>query len=237
MPTSIFIRSYHKDIEWLKWCLKSIEKYCTGFCELVLCYPQGQSAAFSGINFSKFEFHKITSLDYRRDYLGQQVSKLMAYKHCKGDFILYVDSDCLFNDHVTPETYQVNGKPILYKTPYELVGDAICWKPITELAVGFEVNFEYMRSFPFLFHKDSVKNAVEKYIPYNIEYFILDRRANSFSEFNFLGALIEKNESSKYHIIRTDTEAMYDRHLTQRWSWGGLTSDVVDQIKKELGAF
>ena len=42
MKVSILIVTYGKDFHWLKWCLKSIEKFSTGFHELVVAIPMNE---------------------------------------------------------------------------------------------------------------------------------------------------------------------------------------------------
>jgi hypothetical protein len=40
MQTDIFIRTYGKDLEWLKYCLRSVAKYCSGFRQIVIVIPK-----------------------------------------------------------------------------------------------------------------------------------------------------------------------------------------------------
>ena len=43
MTTDIFIKSYRGDFEWLPGCLHSIQKYATGFRDVVIVVPDTDS--------------------------------------------------------------------------------------------------------------------------------------------------------------------------------------------------
>ena len=46
MKTSILVVSYLQDLPWLTHCLRSIEKFATGFHETVVLVPQDEAQRF-----------------------------------------------------------------------------------------------------------------------------------------------------------------------------------------------
>ena len=46
---SVFIRTYHGDLAWLKYCLASVHRNLRGWAEIVVCIPEGQEALLEGI--------------------------------------------------------------------------------------------------------------------------------------------------------------------------------------------
>jgi len=223
MTTSIFIRTYHKDIAWLNYALKSIHKYCSGFCEIVICIPKSQRALLNHLTAEKV----VVCPDYTNDYLGQQVSKMLAYKYCSGDMIFYTDSDCIFLKPTKPEDFLINGLPFILKTPYEKVGDAICWKKPTELALRYPIGYEYMRRLPLMYYSNTLRN-INKYLLGSQDYIL---KQEMFSEFNIIGAFAEKFETNSYAFLDTDTCELPPLHLKQFFSHDG-----VERFEEEIKA-
>lgn len=225
MTTSIYLRTYHKDIAWLHKALESIYKYCTGFKDIIICIPQSQRHLLNHLTAEKI----VTCPDYANDYLGQQISKLLAYQHTDADYVFYTDSDCIFLKPTKPEDFFIDGKPYLLKTPYSKVGDAICWKEPTETALNAKVEYEYMRRLPLIYHTSTLRD-IDKFMG-GIERYILSR--SSFSEFNLIGAYAEIHEPESYVFLDTDTNALPAICLKQFFSHDGVdnfTNEIHDYI-------
>jgi hypothetical protein len=224
----IFIRSYKKDFEWLEYCLRSIRNHNKDNARVVLVVPtcDYQEA-------KKFQ-HNIDVLiatlpQHEKGYICQQISKLNAHTYCGSEYILYVDSDCIFFEDFTIESFMREGKPLMLKTRYELVGDAICWKAPTEALTGLELSYEYMRRLPLLHLKSTLEGLHNQYP--NLLHSVAT--INHVSEFNIIGAYIDAFESEKYHILDTDIEVP-PTVARQYWSWGGLTEEIKKEVENEL---
>ena len=226
---SIFIRTYHKDLKWLKYCLESIHKNLTGWNEIVICIPTGQESLLSHLTQEKVVTCKI----HKDDYLFQQVSKLQAHKYCKGDYILFVDSDVIFKKGASVTDYFINNKPIILKSRYDSVGDAICWKEPTEKLFKENIEFEFMRRLPLLYHKSTLEMINESFP--DLENYIMSQPHRQFSEFNALGYYSEKMQNESYSIIDvTDglSEEIPENKAVQFWSWSNLTPFEEMKIKQ-----
>lgn len=228
MSTAIFIRTYKGDLEWLKYCLRSIHKFCTGFDEIIIAIPFNQAHFL--IPFNLIRERVVHSLVYERDYLGQQISKLQAFKHTRADYIMFVDSDCVFHAPASPELFMQDGKPVILKTHYSKAGDAICWQDITEQFAGYRPEYEYMRRMPLLYRRDTLEALWDD----SLQERIMAQPGHSFSEFNLIGAYAEKHEAEKYVFLDTDKIELPSAVLKQHWSWGGLNNDLRKELEEIL---
>ncbi len=234
MSVAIFIRTYKNDLDWLQYCLKSITKYVTGYDKIVVCIPENQVRLLGDFNLDNI----VTCPVYKDDYLGQQLSKLMADTYCNTDYVVYVDSDCVFTEPVDlSKRMFFEGKPIIYKTHYSKVGTAICWKEPTEKALNKKgIEWEFMRRMPIIYKSETIKDLrdyLELIHNRPLENHVIDRPFREYSEFNVLGAYADSFCPEEYHIHNTDY-GIEPNFLIQHWSWGRLTKEIKENIEKIL---
>jgi hypothetical protein len=223
----IFIRTYHKDLDFLQYCLRSIQKFVTGYNEIIICIPEADAHLLDSWNLTQELIIK-WDVVCENGYIDQQISKLKAHEMSDADYILYVDSDVCFTTPTDLSEFFIDGKPYLMKTRYELVGDAICWKETTEDIIGMTLEYEYMRRIPILFSRHTLRMVSLKIDIDGLAK--LDR----LSEFNLLGAYAALMETDKYHIINTEFDPLPKQVAIQGWSWGGLTEEVKQQLETIL---
>jgi len=229
---SIFIRTYHKDIRWLNYCLKSIHKNLKGWSEIVICIPTGQDHLLNHLTAEIV----VTTKVYRDDYLLQQSDKIHAHQHCKGDYVLFVDSDVIFKKGADVRHYFYENKPIILKEKYESVGAAMCWKAPTEKLFKEKVEYEMMRFAPQIFLRQTLVMMCESFP--DLENYIMSQPYRQFSEFNALGVYAEKMQPECYSIIDiTEGLPNYipENKAHQWWSWSGLKQSEEIQIKEMIG--
>lgn len=240
MAIDIFLRTYAKDRTWAKYALQSLRKYATGFRQIIIGVPIGESQYLEGVEGEIV----IEVKDHADGYLSQQYHKLTAYNYSDADYIMMWDSDLLCKEEITPDDYMINGKPVIYKTRYEKAGTAICWKEITEKALKTNVGWEFMRRHPNLYHRETLKNfSLYMQLLHNktLEEYIMEQPYRKFSEFNALNAYCEMFESDKYVFIDTESIEMPPEKLRQFWSHGGISKSMGEinailfpDFKKEL---
>lgn len=228
MITDIFIRTYHKDINWLSYCLKSIHKFAYDFRDVIICIPESQAHLLAHLTNEKI----VTCKEYADDYLGQQISKLNAHTYTDADRILFSDSDVVYVEPFSPEDFTVEGKPRIMKTHYSKVGDAICWKSITEKCLGVTVEYEYMRRNELMYYSETLRQL---HLFYNNELngYIENQPARQFSEYNILGAYADIYHQDKYFWMDTDLFEIPKPKVRQFWSWGGIEPHL-SEINKIL---
>lgn len=188
MKTDIFIKTCQHDAEYHVFCLESIDKFCTGFGDTV-----------------------VVNSEHPNGYLDQQVVKLHADVHCDGDYILVTDSDTLFTEPVTPESFMVDGKPMWFVTPYteELLEHPgmKAWYDVMGQYFREVPPFEFMRRQPFMFPRwlteklraDCIERhgkTIEEYIHWK----------GAFSEWNVLGFYAWLYHRDAFHWVDCSKE-------------------------------
>src|SRR6478736_3601571 len=99
MKVSIFIKSYPGDYEWLGHCLKSIQRFATGFSEVVVALPEEHPLPLTServVYVKEWGARRLGAPTI--GYYHQMFVKMCADIHCPdADAILYLDSDCVIN--------------------------------------------------------------------------------------------------------------------------------------------
>lgn len=239
---SIFIKTYANDFKLLVYSLQSLKKYVTGYDSLIILVPKKDALQF----IAQIEEHcpvgtVIYPVDeYGNGYLYQQVCKLQAHKYTDADFIMFGDSDLIYDHPINLQDFVADDKPEILYTPWDKVGQAICWKKPTEEFMGEAVEWEHMRRNCLIYHRSTLV-AISEYFP-NLEHYIMN--SGSFSEFNCLGAYAHRYEADKYSFINTDNWEYTRPKSEQLWSYGTPDGDEthqkeyqrsIDTINKALG--
>jgi hypothetical protein len=218
----IFIKSYAKDFDFLKYCLKSIAKYVTGYRKICIAIPDHDCQIYIqefGENFEGLPINVFYQKEYGSGYLYQQFVKMTAYKYTDAEYIMFVDSDCMFyaSVDIAPRPEE---KILRLFLPYGIEVYRDKWKLPTEKWIGCAVANEYMCGHPFLYLRNTlVKLHASR--P-NLEREIME--ADEFSEFNALGIWTHLNESDFYEFVNVQHWQRPPALVIQFWSWGGIDS-------------
>jgi hypothetical protein len=222
MKHAFFIRTYLGDVEWLPYCLQSLNKWEPEIPIFVVAPPKGFSlirTIAEGFGVTCTEVYPV----HADGYVDQQWSKLHADIYCPAEFITHIDSDCQL---VAPLANSFrDGKPIMLKTPWEhLSDDARVWREITKSYLGFTPAHEFMRRNGLTYPRElyaylraylaSTMGNMDEWFPA-----IKDRR---MSEFNLLGAYAHQHWYDEFYWIDTSKETFPESIVNQAWSWGGL---------------
>ncbi|MFG2910271.1 hypothetical protein ACGF13_35135 [Kitasatospora sp. NPDC048286] len=92
----VFIRSYHRDRQWLDLALRSIALFASGHRQVVVVVPRSSLERMEPSAIESTGARLSTCRDYTDDYLGQQITKLHADRYTDADMILHLDSDQVF---------------------------------------------------------------------------------------------------------------------------------------------
>lgn len=232
MIVDVFIRTYDKDLRWLIYCLRSIAKNLTGYRNIIICIPEGQRHLIEAWNLTNEII--VTCPEYKDDYLGQQIEKIYAFQHTDADVIMYVDSDLIFYTPLDVSEYFKGDQIQSYKTDYSKVEGAICWKAITEKALGLELKYEMMRRHCFLYYRDTLIGCVEEFkrrTGQELRDYIIEQPLRQFSEFNYVSAYADMIKDKRYNFQDTEIIEMPINKVKQYWSWSNLTNEERLEIE------
>lgn len=233
----ILIKSYPPDYELLRYCLRSIRKFASGFRRIVLVLPDdGQVYPEQDEWDSIIPLRIIQMVENGEGYLVQQTVKASAHEWTDADYILHLDSDCILTRPITPETFmRNNGKPIWLMTPWSHTDTP--WQPITEKFLGEPVEFEFMRRFPFLIPRKlhlAISAFALAHHGQRLTDYILSQPHRSFSEFNALGALAYSRARDDFYWLDTTKEELPESVLIQRFSHDPLTDATREEYETIL---
>jgi len=215
MITDIFIKTCNHDVPYHKYCIQSIDKFCTGFRDTV-----------------------VLNDEHPRGYLWQQVCKMHADLKTDAEFILITDSDTLFNQPVTPESFMRDGKPIWLHTPWtaEMLAHpgTPTWKRVMTEFFGIEPPAEFMRRQPFMFPSHVLATlrsfCVQKH-GVSLEEYIMSQKA--FSEWNVLGSHCWLHHRDLFHWVDTSVDELPPLRVRQFWSLDNIEKNM-DEINRIL---
>lgn len=218
MTTDIFVKTYSGDSEYHKYCMASIEKFCTGFRATVVIDDGDTKPA--------------------NPYVDQQRVKLNCDTYTDADFILITDSDTLFTQSVTPESFMRDGKPIWLHTPWTpemLAHPGIAtWKKVMMEFSGTEPHSEFMRRMPFMFPRhvlESIRQFCINQHGVSLDDYLKGR--TTFSEFNVAGWHCWQYHRDDFYWLDTSKEALPELKLRQFWSRDPIAKNL-DEIQRIL---
>jgi hypothetical protein len=222
----IFIVSYLKDLDYLKYCLRSIQKFARGFSGLTILVPSVESEAFQWMGALGFNVrHYKAPEDRNYWHLAHQLQKCRADEWCpNADWILHMDSDCIFTEPVTPQDYFVGGRAVLLYRHYSQLKDTP-WQATVETALKHPAPYLTMIRHPSVYHRDLypftrrlITEAHEK----NFDDYVMSCKPSfpwGFSEFSTMGTVAMRPEfRDSYHFIDVGREGRPKDKLTQFWS-------------------
>lgn len=233
---SIFIKSYKKDEEWLTYCLRSIERFCSGFTGIEIVVPSNDCFQ-SSFDLAKFRWH--IKPEYGDDgYLSQELFKLNADSFTDSGNILFTDSDTIFTRSVTPETYLRDRKPIWMITPIEQAhpDQQHTWRKVMRKFMGEEPEYEYMRRQGQVIPRwllQGLREFCQTKHAMSVEQYVMSQPYKEYSEFNCLGFYAWKFHRDKFHWIDTSKvpESEWpELTVDQRWSHNPIPKEEWDKI-------
>ena len=231
----IFIKTYKGDQQWLEWCLKSIARFASGFRRVVIISDQGHS--FKDVILPNSTYLEIplpparAPLGVRPGYLSQQVAKLNWHRYTDADAVMMLDSDTILSRAVKPSDFFRNGQPVWYYGKWDLHGGKK-WRPGSEVVVGRDVEFSFMREHPFFLTRQATKafhSHVERRFGQDIEWVYFNESIPAvISEFECFGAFLGTVDPCGYAL----EEIFVPRNfVVQHWSWGGLDQKTELSLK------
>lgn len=239
MKTTLLIITHAKDFRYLKYCVRSINKFCRGYEEVVILFPDTDWAEFTAQIGPEIMGQEVVK--YRPVGFSQWLDKGMLHHEwqvCNADFwcphadyVAHFDSDCIFTGPVSPQTFMLDDKPILRYELFESIGKrhpgVLRWKGAAESCLPFPVPWECMRGHPEVYHLglyQRTRELMEMKLGENPEEWVKRQRnehPQTFAEFPTLGAVAMQTFTDKYTPYDMGQQPNPDRVETpviQAWS-------------------
>jgi hypothetical protein len=229
--TDLVIKSYPGDYEWLGYCLRSIQKFCTGFNNVIVMLPRSHPLPLTK--------ETVVLLDAPEGYLQQQVAKLNADRHTQADYVVHIDSDTIFTRPITPEFFFRNGKPVWTVTPFDESDpdEKKAWLHVMVKCLRKMPPYEFMRKCVIpvpRFIYALFREFIEKTHKMTMEQYICSQPGHEFSEYNCLGFFCWLYHRDQFHWNDTSIDGVTNWPWLQKWSWGGLTPEIRNEFERIL---
>lgn len=244
MNTSLLIVTFARDFPYLRHCLRSIQKHASGFFELVLAVPPADAPA-AGALLAEIS----PGLPWRLVVEEEWPENGMLFHEwqiMRGDllcpestFIAHLDADCIFRAPVTPQTYIVEGRPVLRWEEFDSVATrepgVLKWREVTLRCLPLKKLKETMRCMPLVYHRETyglARALIEQKTGREAGEYIRScegKFPQGFCEFVTLGNVAMKKQPEKYHLVEQQGDrANPPNHVIQFWSHGApdLFQDV-----------
>lgn len=243
MKTSFFICTFKRDFRYLKYMVRSFNKFVRGFHEVVILFPETDWGEFTSqvgpeiMSQNDIRYRPMAGQEWpHKGMLWHEWQVTCADVWCHdSDFICHFDSDCIFTKPVTPETFIPDGKPILRYERFETIGKrhpgTLKWKEAAESCLPFPVPWETMRGHPEVYHHglySQTRRFMEKKLGENPEKWVRKQRnafPQSFAEYPTLGAVAMFSFPEKYTLVDMAKQPNPDFQNTpvvQFWGHGSL---------------
>jgi hypothetical protein len=241
MTTSIFIKTYHRDHQWLQYLLPSIEKYSEGFESVVIISDDdGNKIPNEYLNTIKkipIFVHYVPlpqiyppNIIHGLGYLWQQYIKLNWMMWCSSQSILILDSDEMLTQLITPNSFKYNDKWIWSYRPWSEAGDAICWKEHTDNLLKINTPYEAMCITGFIMTISATRKLLdyinEIYSNNDLWNIINEKHITTLSEFNIYGSFIYHTNNEEYYYNINRDIPLINQSILKYWSWGGISSEI-----------
>jgi hypothetical protein len=242
----IFIKTYHKDFVWLQYCLKSIQKFATGFRNVVIIsdndghkIPNEYLIPHCEVFYVDIPQKQPTYVEHGIGYLWQQNIKLNWIEYSDADSVLVIDSDEIVTQAITPDSFKKNNKFVWNYKLWSEAGNTIRWKESTDFLIKMNTEYDAMVISGFVFQRDTTI-ALKIYLcsihdTTNIWDIFVKYNMKTASEFNIFGSFIREFNRCEYTAI-TDysIENCINFSIRKYWSWGGLSKEEEDIRNKIL---
>jgi hypothetical protein len=239
----LFIRTHRRDLDWLKVCLQSAQKFwASDYPPVVVATPDCEGAFPIEIKEMGASVFFEPQWPYRHagtNYLG-----LSADLYSEAPMILITDSDCMFRMPVSAESFMQSDKIILRGEPWETVKDPvnqICidtYRVFIKEGTGIWAAYETMRHHPFMYFREDfagARNLIQKTTGLStrawLEKWSAEHQEGLLSEFNLMGAYC-LNADRPYVVL--PTILWDDQKIRQFHSWSQTPLSVWDQVSAIL---
>lgn len=226
-------KSYGKDYPWLSFALKSVQKFCTGFNQIMVLLPRSEPLNLTA--------ETVVYLDTQESYLHAQVAKLNADLHTEADYLVYFDSDMVFTRPINPRFFFREGKPIWVMSPWDSLykgGEKKAWYHVMAKCLQEAPPYEFMRKCAVIVPRhvlQGFRDFIQRTHGCSMDHYVVSQPGNEFSEYNCLGFYCWLFHRDEFYWHDTSKEGVPVWPFKQFWSWGGLTPEIRTELENITG--
>ena len=219
LKTSIVIITYDKDLEFLKYSLKSIDKFCRFYNEVVVVIDQHGNDCLQTQKYLESIGQKyFINNDAKHvpiGYVRQQHMKYFMEEYLDdSDYVCSVDSDNIFYANNKPCCFFKNGLPIIGMQKWSDMPNE-SFKQCTNETLGFNSDYNFMRRMPLIYPLwlfKEVRDYIEaKHGQSFLSYF---KTLKHTSEYNILGAYAYRFHRDSFYWVDV---------INNEEEWAGLS--------------
>lgn len=212
MKAELFLISYEPDYQFAEYCLKSVQKFGSGFAGITIVVPTQDEHKFKYLAQKYDATLRSYYVAAGKGFLHHEVCKCEAdlWIPKDRDLVVHIDSDCIFQHKFSLDTFMHEGKPILLREHFEdfrHYDHRYSWKSCVDRALGCNMEWETMVRHPSVFHVDlypRMRSHIEQRhrMPFT-QYVLLQREEfpQTFTEFPTLGAYSLINDADRYQVV------------------------------------
>lgn len=171
MNVDLWICSLPRDYQWLDYCLRSIEKYFTGWRRIHVAIPPRVCRPANWANHGRIDWHA-ELLGFRSGYVCQQLTKMLAFQECDADYLCFVDSDHVCVTPTDVAHYFDAGRPQIWARTFAdvrrlpdgtegVTAAAAKWQQPAEAALGFPCPWFTLEFLPIVYHRETLRRCAE----------------------------------------------------------------------------
>lgn len=208
--THILIVTFKRDMDFLRYCLKSIEKHASGFSGVTIAVPSSERGLYNWVKHASVVYFDETP---GKGMLHHEIMVCRADELCpNAGAILHVDADCMFWSKVTPADYLPGGKPLLVRERYASLRNTnrLIWQKCVENAIGVRPEYECMVRHPQIHLREVYAKTRELVAQHNempFDQYVLSCNnafPQGFAEFPLLGAVAIAHFRERYECVDYD---------------------------------
>jgi hypothetical protein len=229
LKTSIVIITYDKDLEFLKYSLKSIAKFCRFYNEVVVVIDQHENDCLQTQKYLESIGQKyFINNDAKHipiGYIRQQHMKYFMEEYLDdADYVCSVDSDNIFYGDNKPSCFFKNGLPIIGMQKWSDMPNK-SFKQCTNETLGFNSDYNFMRRMPLVYPLwlfKEVRDYIEaKHSQGFLSYF---KNLRYTSEYNILGAYAYRFHRDSFYWVDV---------IKNKEEWTGLSVPCTQYSNRE----
>lgn len=240
------------EIDWLKYNIRSIRKWLSGFQGVTIAHPNHETHLFKPLaeqfDCRLYGYDEVSGKGFVQHQAVMALADTFLPKATT--HVLHVDADCCFKMQTTPMDFFVDDKPVYLWRTYDslsksdprnpgakVVSDCVMWKEPTEWQLGMKVNEYTMTRLPTIL-------PIEFYAPYRAHIekvhgkpflqFHLDAKNDHPSQtmdFTSYGAWAFHFMHHKFKWFDCETEEYPIDRLQQYWGHGGINPEIAQQLE------